>query len=257
MLSAEKFVKKARTARDKKMDDALLHLNNGAMSYGEASKMYNIPKSTLFRHRTNPNLKNKGRQPVFDATFELELAKHIKLFDDHLFGLSVADIRKLAYQTAIRNKIPHRFNDETQMAGKRWVTGFLSRPAGKRLALRQPECLSMNRFRSFTKENCTKFFDILIELTETHQLDGSRIYNMDESGFSTVQKKAVRVISSKGKRRVATLSSGERGVNTTVVCCVNAVGDWHVKPFIIFRGQRITQDHAIGLIEGGFFPIVP
>jgi hypothetical protein len=59
---------------------------------------------------------------------------------------------------------------------------------------------------------------------------------------------------SKGKRRVSTFSSGERGVNTTVVCCVNAAGDWNVKPFIIFKGARITQDNAIGLIE--LFPNV-
>jgi len=251
MLQASSWVKKAEIRNDK-MATALYDLNNGSMSYGQASKIYSIPKSTLFRHRTNPNLKKKGRQPVFNELFEWELAEHIKRFDDHLFGLSVSDIQKLAYQMAVQNAIPHRFNNEKQMAGKKWVSGFLSRPAGKKLAIRQPECLSMNRFRSFTKENCDNFFDILSDLVVTHQLDGSRIYNMDESGFSTVQKKAVRVLSTKGKRRVATLSSGERGVNTTVVCCVNASGDWHVKPFIIFRGSRITQDHAIGLIEGMF-----
>ncbi len=251
MLSAGKLVKKAKIA-DNIMADALLHLDNGGMSYGEVSKMFAIPKSTLFRHHTQPNLKTKGRQPVFEPIFERELAEHIKRFDDHLVGLTVSDIQMLAYQMAVRNEIPHRFNNETEMAGRRWVKGFLSRAAGSGLSIRQPECLSMNRFRSFTKENCDKFFEILAEIVETHHLDGSRIYNMDESGFSTVQKKGDKVISTRGKRRVLTISSGEKGRNTTVVCCVNAVGDWHVKPFIIFKGTRISRDHAIGLMEGRF-----
>jgi hypothetical protein len=127
---------------------------------------------------------------------------------------------------------------------------ILAKNSNGRLSIRKPEILSMNRFRSFTKKNCDSFFDILEKLVDTQSLDGSRIYYVDESGFSTVQKNAVKVVSAKGKRRVSTLASGERGVNTIVVCCVNATDDWHVKPFIIFKGSRITEDYAIGLIEG-------
>jgi hypothetical protein len=253
MLQANKFSKK----KSDSMAAALCDVKSGHVSYGAASKLYNIPKTTIYRHHKHPDLKKQGRPPVFGEEFERELAQHVKTFDDQLFGLNVLDVQKLAYQMAVRNGIPHRFNNETQMAGRRWIAGFFSRPPGAELAIRQPECLSMNRFKSFTKINCDHFFDIMGNLVDLHQFDASSIYNMDETGFSTVQKKAVRIISSKGKRRVSTLSSGERGVNTTVVCCVNAAGDWHVKPFIIFKGARITQDHAIGLIEGRLFRNCP
>jgi hypothetical protein len=89
------------------------------------------------------------------------------MFDDHLFGLSVSDIRKLAYQFAVRKKNPHHFSHKNQMAGDKWFRGFLSRPAGQTLSIRKPENLSMNRFQSFTKENCDSFFGILEKLVDT------------------------------------------------------------------------------------------
>jgi DDE superfamily endonuclease len=249
MLRASKLLQK-HEKKKAAMADALSELKTGTLSYGAVSRNHKIPKTTLYRHAQNDDLKSQGRQPVFSAEFEEELAQHVKSFDELLFGLDRRDVQKLAYQMAVRNKIPHRFSNVTKMAGKKWMTGFFSRPAGAQLALRQPECLSLNRFKCFSRESCDKFFDLLIQLVEEHGFTASSIYNMDESGFSTVQKKNVKVIAAKGKKRVSVLASGERGRNITVVCCTNAAGDWHVKPFIIFKGSRITQEHAIGLIEG-------
>jgi hypothetical protein len=43
---------------------------------------------------------------------------------------------------------------------------------------------------------------------------------VDETGITVVQHKAVKVISLKGKRQVARLSSAERGALVTVVTCM-------------------------------------
>jgi len=48
-------------------------------------------------------------------------------------------------------------------------------------------------------------------------LDGSRIFNVDESGMKTVQQKHAKVLALKGKKQVGAMTSLERGKNITVV----------------------------------------
>jgi len=57
-----------------------------------------------------------------------------------------------------------------------------------------------------------------------NQLDASRIYNVDETGLSTVQKRTRKILAMKGKQQVGSVASGERGTTTTAVCCVSASG---------------------------------
>ncbi len=105
------------------------------------------------------------------------------------------------------------------------------------LRLRQPECISVNRAKGFNRANVNEFFDLLEQIVDENKLDGLHIYNVDESGFSTVQKKSSKVISEKGKHQVGALSSGERGINTTMVVCCNAAGRF-IPPMIIFKRNR-------------------
>jgi hypothetical protein len=84
--------------------------------------------------------------------------------------------------------------------------------------------VSVARSKGFNKENISQFFDILEKLVDENQIDALRIYNVDESGFATVQKKSPKVIALRGKHQVGSISSGERGVTTTSVCCTSAAG---------------------------------
>ena len=68
-----------------------------------------------------------------------------------------------------------------------------------------------------------------------------RIYNIDESGLSTVPTKLPKVLSPTGTIRVAKMVSSERGENVTVVCSCNAGGDY-VPPFVIFPRQRMLPE---------------
>lgn len=65
------------------------------------------------------------------------------------------------------------------------------------------------------------------------------MYNMDESGFSTVPNKAPKVISIQGKRFFNKISSAERGIDVTVVCAMSASGNY-VPLAIIFPAWRQT-----------------
>jgi helix-turn-helix, Psq domain len=233
--------------KNSKIATALAAVNNGTMTYGQASKLYCIAKSTIFRHRTRKDLKRQGRQPVFDEAFERKLAEYFHLLDDHQFEVNIKDIRKLAYQLCTRKGIPNKYSD-SMMVGRSWVEGYLSRPAGKEIARRQPGCERMAP-RSLTKERCDKFFDILTKIVETNQLDASRIYNVDETSYSLVRMKYVRVVPTKRKRSVAKQIQAPEE-SATVLCCMNAARNWHVKPFLVFKEANITTFHGRGLIEG-------
>lgn len=64
--------------------------------------------------------------------------------------------------------------------------------------------------------------------------DGSRIFNLDETGLTTVQS-LKKVIAQKGVRHLNQITSGERGILITVCCIVNAFGNALPAVFIFLR----------------------
>ena len=118
------------------------------------------------------------------------------------------DIRRLAFQ--ILEAHPHLttpFNKEQSMAGKKLYYAFRRRHPN--LKLRQAETIPIARSKEFNKENLYGFFDLLEKVVDEESIDTLRIFNMDESGFCTVQKKSPRVITQRGKHQVGFISSGK------------------------------------------------
>ena len=69
---------------------------------------------------------------------------------------------------------------------------------------------------------------------------------MDESGITTVQKPG-KVFGRRRKKQVGSLTSGERGFTTTVVCCFSASGTYtYVPPMMIFKRKRLPDELKIG-----------
>jgi hypothetical protein len=58
-------------------------------------------------------------------------------------------------------------------------------------------------------------------VVDENNTDALQIFNADELGFSTVQKRAGKILSKKGKHQFGALSSGKKAVNTTFVCCAS------------------------------------
>jgi hypothetical protein len=79
----------------------------------------------------------------------------------------------------------------------------------------------MARIKVFNKENISGFFDILEKVVDENNIDALRIFSVFESGFSTVQKRAGRILGKKEKHQIGALSNGEGGVNT-LLCVVLA-----------------------------------
>ena len=157
--------------------------------------------------------------------------------EERFFGLTLTDVRRLAYQLAERNGLQHRFNKEKQVAGKKWLYAFLKR--NSTITLRQPEPTSYARATGFNRPAVNKFFDLLSEILTKHKIDASTVYNCDESGMKTVQQQMSKVLAAKGRRQVGSLTSAERGKNVTVVCAVNACGNY-IPPFFIFPRKRMN-----------------
>ncbi|XP_030758190.1 uncharacterized protein LOC115883904 [Sitophilus oryzae] len=83
-------------------------------------------------------------------------------------------------------------------------------------------------------------FDIDSRMDKPHNFGPSEIYNVDETGLSTVQRPQ-KIVGRKGKQQIGSLTSGERGVNTTCVCCFNAAG-MNIPPMLIFKRIRFKDE---------------
>lgn len=228
---------------------ALLALERKDMSLNQICKTFGIPKPTIIRHSkkknkfANDSNIQKGGPTTFDSNFERILVEHILQLENHMFGLTIKAVRRLAFDVAESNKISNRFKKEKGMAGKSWFYSFKKRHP--ELSIRQPESTSLNRIRGFSRENVNGFFDLLERIIDENNLMPTKIFNVDESGFSTVQKKPQKIVGLKGKKQIGTITSGERGLNTTGVCCASVAGQF-VPPMVIFKRIRQNPELANG-----------
>lgn len=142
------------------------------------------------------------------------------------YGKTTKDTRVLAYEMAKINskKIPSSW-ENNKSAGVDWLQGFLKRH-NKDLSIRQPEGCSLSRASSFNEYNVNLFFANLEKAYGRSEKfsDGTRVYNLDETGTTTVQKPK-KVLSSKGTKQVSQCTSGERGILITTCCIISATGN--------------------------------
>ncbi|XP_043228646.1 uncharacterized protein LOC122384902 [Amphibalanus amphitrite] len=220
----------------------------------KASKDHGVPRSSLQRRLSGqcPLKAPLGpRKPVFTPQQERQLKNHIIEMERMFFGLTQTDARRLAFQYAEKNRLNHRFKNG--IAGKDWLISFLKR--NKDLSLRTPEATSAARAKGFNKEVVSKFFDILVEAGKS--VKGPHVvYNVDETGITTVQSKPSRVLAQKGRKQVGSLTSAERGELTTAVVCMSAVGNF-VPPMMILPRARVNKNLEEGAPPGTVFEYHP
>lgn len=178
----------------------------------------------------------------FKRTFtdeqEASLADHCRQMDLRFYGVTNKLFRHLAYQFASQNNITHQFNNTTKMAGEHWTQSFLSR---HKLSLRIPQKTSVGRIMGFNRQQVETFYDNLTQVYSKHHFSPSRVYNMDETGITTVPNKIPKVITNKGKRSVNKVTSAERGQLVTAVCCFSA-GGHYIPPALISPRKRMKPE---------------
>ncbi|GBP96437.1 hypothetical protein EVAR_99098_1 [Eumeta japonica] len=113
-----------------------------AMGYKKAVKMFSVPRTTLRRLAkcTGESLDSVvhrplGRKCVLPPEIEKELVEYLLFMESKYYGLTLMDVRRMAYQLATRNEIPNPFIKE--VAGRAWLDHFLNRHKNE-LSIRKP-----------------------------------------------------------------------------------------------------------------------
>ncbi|KAJ3655443.1 hypothetical protein Zmor_014575 [Zophobas morio] len=115
---------------------------SGGVGLNEYPRRFAVLKATLKAHLNNENKvandikKVMVRSTTFIKNQEEELAIYLLQFKQNLYGLTIADVMKFAFEWADKNKVPYCFNHK-KMAGKKWFYGFMKR--NPKLSLRRPE----------------------------------------------------------------------------------------------------------------------
>ncbi|XP_054720659.1 uncharacterized protein LOC129230285 [Uloborus diversus] len=146
-------------------------------------------------------------------------------------GLPPEEAKILAFQyaTSLKKNIPESWK-RSQCAGRDWLEGFMKR--SKYISLRKPEATSMARSMGFNKPVVIQFYDKLYNLLEKYKLGPENIYNLDETGITSVQTPG-KVLAKKGTKQVGQVTSAERGELVNLCCIINALGN-SIPPFFIF-----------------------
>lgn len=237
---------------------AVLQDDGTKISLREASKVYNIPIATLCRHLRAHKEKGSAEfqyeshldvKRIFSKQEERSLVDYIKKIAQMHYGLTKKGVRELAFKYAKANNNKMPLNWETnQIAGDEWIRGFMKRH-GNELSIRKPEATSLARASSFNKTNYDKF---MTNLEDIHRRFGpippERIWNLDESGCTTVQAPS-RIVAPKGVKQLGSMTSAERGQLVTVICAVSATGN-HVPPMMIFPRVKFKEHMIIGAPPG-------
>ena len=157
-----------------------------------------------------------------------------------MFGLTTFDVRKLAYDVTVQHNYRHPFNDGTKLAGVDWLNSFMKR---RKLSIRTPQATSISRLIGFNKPKIDEFFEAYRNILTKHYFSAVNIFNIDETGVTTVQK-PVKVLAEKGQRIIDKATSAERGQLVTVICAMSAAGTYVPSMFVFPRKIR-TMMHGV------------
>lgn len=221
-------------------------------SLRDAASSYNLNHTSLYRYikkKTAYEAKEMATAPtvgypektVFTASEEKVLCDYLLNCAAANFGLRTKEARSFAYRLAVEynKKIPSSWT-EHEMTGEVWLRSFMKRHPV--LSLRLPQPTSIARATSFNRTNVQLFFLNYTAVVDKHKLQGKDIWNVDESGITTVQKPD-RVIARRGQKQVSAMTSAERGTLVTIALAGNALGN-HIPPMFIFPRKRFN-DHFI------------
>ncbi len=115
-------------------------------------------------------------------------------------------------------------------AGLDWLHGFLLRHPS--LSIRKPQATSLSRATSFNHHNVKEFYDNLDNVLSREGITTTQIWNVDETGITTVHRPD-GIIARKGRKQIGAVTSAERGTLITMALAVSSCGT-SIPPFFVF-----------------------
>lgn len=245
-----KFTRVKRKGQRWRLEDmikAIKAVQEQTKSLKEAAHCFNVPEATLRRKAktdVDPNIfanVKLSRKPLFTPEMEKTLVECCQLIEKKFHGLTRNDIKQMAYQMAIKNRISNQFHEN--IAGRAWFDHFMNKY--KELSIDDNSTKLSNKTLlaqniSFNNKNITNFFDLLETEYSKHSYPSHRIFNVGEIGLSIVQSKLPHVIGLKGKKEITTLTSAKKKYLVTIIMCMSAGGNF-VPPMMIFPRTNWTN----------------
>lgn len=213
------------------------------------AKQFGVPVMTVKRYARKQKASDKLIRygPVYGSSSRAFSDEEEEMLQDYALkasklnhGLTPIGVRKLAYQFALANNKPIAAKWVNGLASFEWYYGFMRRR--KCLALRKAQATSLSRATSFNKHNVAQFFDNLRTVLARYNFEAIDIWNLDETGVTTVHD-PTKIVAAKGSKQVSKATSGERGELVTACCAINAAGGF-IPPFMIFP-RKNWQDRML------------
>ncbi|XP_065665420.1 uncharacterized protein LOC136086854 [Hydra vulgaris] len=92
--------------------------------------------------------------------------------------------------------------------------------------------MTLKRYCRKKRLNPNEAFKLHLDQQNRYKYNPNCIYNVDETGLTTVQK-PVKVLAGRGSKQVGRITSAERGTLVTACCASNAIGN-SIPPLFIF-----------------------
>ena len=159
------------------------------MTIRDAAERFHIPKSTLHdsiqRTRRGVQVKSRRGRTAFSACEEDVVVKALEVFSDHGTPLTQRHLQE-AFATLISTMSDERKKSlpfKNEIPGKKFCRLFLARHK-ERLRYCVQTYQSGVRWTAVNAETLTTHFATLENLVKTHQIDATRIWNLDETDAS-------------------------------------------------------------------------
>jgi len=228
------------------------------MSLRVASKTFGVPYYTIYVKFKNivPLMARKGPQTYLRTEEENNLVEWIFYLSERGFPVNKNQLLDSVRDVIVELKRETPFVNNR--LGRDWYEAFLRRHP--ELASRIAQTLTLTR-ASATEEVLRNWFkEVEQHLRKLNllEIEPSRVFNCDESGFQLCPKPGC-VIVRKGSKSVYKIANGDKKECLTSLFMVNAAGSM-VPPMVVHWYQRVPYSvsskmpagWSIGLIEKGW-----
>ncbi|XP_001602581.1 uncharacterized protein LOC100118669 [Nasonia vitripennis] len=219
------------------------------LSMRAASHVYNVPTSTLLawckraraRNIKLSDIKRGYFQNVFTEQQENQLKQYVKEMKLSLYKMNSIQLRRIAFQFAEMNNIPHKFNKESGLAGYHWYSNFIKRQRLQEIEAADP--LNDISPPSSGESYKTKTFpELLADLQKVYKFPANRIYNMNATVLISVPNMTTKIVCESDKHEL-------QSEYITMVNCCNAAGDF-VPPLMIYPASKTDPEFMKGCPQG-------